>query len=343
MGVSILRHHENVSDARQVEDAQKAIDERKFDPTSTPPLPPTHHYVEDGTGYRIERRPPSDDEMLRWASIMLEVEREAGIPWVGTATHHPRICRERRVNERWEQDTELVPRPTLPSTHHYALLKRKKNDVEYSAWDIERLTASEETTTTSGDVNAVADFEAVHAGSDAERADAVADTVPSYEEVAESTPGQGVSFTEMRAQEEERRDRIIASASGEHGEDIESSAPSSSVVVESRLDLEPPEKLDRKDVTIAKSKSRYVEAVAPTAEDIGLSEVIRSTYFTYLKAIARFQLIAADERVRFVALSTQLAYSLGFEVDSKIVPGDTAKYHSDLKVNQMKDKLQFSF
>lgn len=331
---------ENVQDARALEDAQKAISGPDFDPANRPPLPSTHRYIVDEDGhYQIETLPPTDAELLRWANIMLEVEREADFMWPANATHHPRIRRERLIDNKWVVDEELVPRPPLPRTHYYVKRTRIDNELggEFHSFEIEPFPPPVETTT--GVVSAIAEFQATHPGSDTEPPDIDVTSMPHSVEYAEPTPSRGVVFTETDQQQEERvADQVAARVQLTHAEDVESATPAGYAAVEDRLDEEeePPTKIGRpttKDRTVARSKLSYVEQ-PPSTEDAGLADLVRNTYFTYLKGIARFQLMTDAERVRFVALSTQLAYSLGFEVHSKIAPGDTAKYQCDLKVGQ---------
>lgn len=328
---------ENVADARLLEDAQKSLTEGS---SVRLPLPATHQYVStvegDDTTYTIEALPPTDAEMLRWARVMLEVERDADFLFLANTAEHPRILREEFMPDknRWKVDEELVPRPPLPRTHRYVQKTRTHNDFgeEFTSIEIEPMPPPENVETTQG-VNAIVEYGDALREDAAEREPMTIDKEPSFAEVYTPGSSRGVVFTEQRLQETERGSPIVtASARGAHEETLESTPMSDHFFAEMHQDEEPPTKIGRTDVTLARTKPRY-EELPPSAEDMDVSSIMRSINFVYLKGIARFQLVSADERVRFVSVSTQLAYSLGFEVHAKILPGDTAKYQCDLKVS----------
>ncbi|KAH7702050.1 Protein Y57G11C.20 [Aphelenchoides avenae] len=169
--------------------------------------------------------------------------------------------------------------------------------------------------------------------------------VPSYGE--DSAPPSGIVIAEdhgvvSAAAAASPRKEVVVAASPR--EPLTQAAPASEMrVVEQWLDVPPAP--TRVEAVLSKTPFQRHgspppppqtdgEEVAQRPADMDDADVlalVRATRFQYDKALNRFRLETDPERVRFVAVSPQLGFVLGYERGDKITHGEEALYPPDMR------------
>ncbi|KAH7715594.1 Protein Y57G11C.20 [Aphelenchoides avenae] len=92
----------------------------------------------------------------------------------------------------------------------------------------------------------------------------------------------------------------------------------------------PPEAPDVVERKLDKQPAETLGAEQEVAEADGL-DILRATRFVYLKELNRFRLETDPARVKFVSLSPQLSYNLGYELGEKITHEELSRYAPDMR------------